>query len=380
VKARVQGELQAHGLCKLCAERQGEGTPGVTAVSGPGCEICGGLMDGVSAMGRLAVKGMRPYEFRTFGVGVTLPGRIQESEDELRSSLRLKGRETAKAQAARLIGSFVSGSVRKRLDRVRPDLTVLANFEKGEAYVASRPVYFYGRYTKPRGVAQRRSFCETCRGSGCEKCRGTGYERRQSVEEALRKKLQKYSGSTKIVFTWLGSEDRESRVFPPGRPFVAEIKSPRRRRLPKKFGVKVRAGVVSVTRGRALPSKPLRLPAFRFETEIRAKAAAKPDPDLVSELKSAFRRATVTFHRPNNRPATKMVYRASATARGRDLLIRAELDGGLPVKRFVSGELVSPSVSEVLKTEVGCRCFDIHGVREIGGFRFAEITRNAEKN
>ena len=59
---------------------------------------------------------------------------------------------------------------------------------------------------------------------------------------------------------------------------------------------------------------------------------------------------------------------------------RAELDGGLPVKRFVNGELVSPSVSEVLKTEVGCRSFDIRKVREIGGFEFAEITRGEEKN
>jgi len=37
-------------------------------------------------------------------------------------------------------------------------------------------------------------------------------------------------------------------------------------------------------------------------------------------------------------------------------------------------------VSEVLKTEVGCRSFDICGVREIGKFGFAEITRGEEKN
>ena len=86
------------------------------------------------------------------------------------------------------------------------------------------------------------------------------------------------------------------------------------------------------------------------------------------------------FQRPNNRPATKTVYGASATAKGRTLFIKAELDGGLPVKRFVSGELVPPSVSEVLKTEVGCRTFDIRKVREIGEFAFAEIARSPEKN
>ena len=50
------------------------------------------------------------------------------------------------------------------------------------------------------------------------------------------------------------------------------------------------------------------------------------------------------------------------------------------MKRFVNGDLVSPSVSEVLKTEVGCRTFDILKVKEIGGFSFAEVTRVKEKN
>ena len=75
-----------------------------------------------------------------------------------------------------------------------------------------------------------------------------------------------------------------------------------------------------------------------------------------------------------------MVYRASATLKGRTLTIDAELDGGLPVKRFVSGELVSPSISEVLKTEVRCRRFDICEVKETGRFEFAEIARVEKKN
>jgi tRNA pseudouridine synthase 10 len=183
-----------------------------------------------------------------------------------------------------------------------------------------------------------------------------------------------------MAFTWLGSEDRESRVYPPGRPFIAEVKNPRKRKLPKKFGARLRGGLVSVSHGRVLPSKPVRLPAFRFRTRIRAKAGSRVTPQDLAELRSKFRRAAVRFERPHNRPTMKMVYRVSAEASGRTLFIDAELDGGLPVKRFVSGDLVSPSVSEVLKTEVGCRSFDICGVREIGRFGFAEITRHEEKN
>ena len=372
--------LQAHRLCRFCSERQGTDVPGFVVVPGIECTLCSGLMDRTAAMGELAVRKARPYEFRTFAIGVSLPEGVQEREDELRSALRLKGSETIKTQAARLVASYVSSKTRKRLDKKNPDVTILANFGAGDVSVASKPVFYYGRYAKPKGIAQRKSFCEHCRGSGCEICHGTGYERRPSVEEELRGKLSGFSGSERIVFTWLGSEDRGSRVFAPGRPFVAEIKSPRKRKLPRKFGVRLRKGSLAVTSGRVLPSKPTRLPSFRFLAEIRAVAASKVGPESLRKLESAFRNAQVIFRRPNNRPTTKTVYRVSASSRGRTLFIRAELDGGLPVKRFVNGELVSPSVSEVLKTEVGCRSFDIRKVRETGEFGLGKIARSEEKN
>ena len=337
-------------------------------------------MDTTAKMAEVAARRARRYQFRTFAVGVTLPEGVQEREDELRSELKLKGKETIKIQAARLVSGQVSDRLRKRIDRQRPDMTLLVDFGADDVFATARPVFFYGRYTKPAGISQRRSFCEQCRGAGCNKCHNTGFDKRPSVEAALRGKLTDFSGSPKMTFTWLGSEDRESRVYPPGRPFVAEVKNPKRRTFPRKFGARLRGGLVSVSSGRVLPSKPIRLPAFRFVTRITATAASRVSADGLAELKSRFKRAAVRFDRPHNRPTVKTVYRTSAKARGRTLMIEAELDGGLPVKRFVSGELVSPSVSEVLKTEVGCRSFDICRVREIGEFGFAEITRVEEKN
>ena len=371
---------RSYRLCRLCSERQGEGAPPFEVVPGHECFICSGALDAVDAVADRARRETGAYEFSTFAVGVTLPEGVQEREDELRSDLRLKGSETVKAQAARLVASWVARSTRRRVNKGRPDLSILVDFRAGDVSVASRPAFFYGRYSKPAGVSQRRTFCSECRGAGCQKCRGTGFERVPSVEEALRRKVAGFTGSEKMVFTWLGSEDRGSKVFHPGRPFVVEVKSPKGRRIPPKFGARVKGGLVSVSSARTLPSKPLRLPPFRFLTRIRAKSASRVTAEGLGELRSRFRRAEVTFERPGNRPAVKTVYRVAATARGRDLVIDAELDGGLPVKRFVSGQLVSPSVSEVLKTEVGCRTFDICGVREKGGFLFAEVARSKEKD
>ncbi len=370
---------QMYKLCERCAERQGT-EASFEIVTGQECSVCAGIMDRAGEMVAVAARKVRRYQFRTFAVGVSVPDGVQEREDELRSELKLKGNETIKTQAARLVASRLSEELGKRVDRQRPDVTLLADFGARDVTVASRPAFFYGKYTKPAGVSQRRAYCEECRGSGCKKCRNTGYKQEQSVEGALRRKISAFSGSQKMTFTWLGSEDRESRVHPPGRPFVVEVKNPMKRTLPRRFGARLRRGLVSVTSARVLPSKPVRIPAFRFHTRIRATAATSVGPQGLAELRSRFRRAAVRFDRPHNRPTVKTVYRVAARARGRRLFIEAELDGGLPVKRFVSGELVSPSVSEVLKTEVGCRSFDICGVREIGEFGFAEVTRGEEKN
>jgi tRNA pseudouridine synthase 10 len=337
-------------------------------------------MDKVSKIAQAAVRRVRCYHFRTFAVGVSLPEGIQEREDELRSDLRLKGNETIKTQVARLVSAHVSAELRKRIDRLRPDLTLLVNPDTSEVTVSSRSVFFYGRYTKPRGASQKRELCPGCRGAGCSDCGRSGFERKPSVEGLLRRKLASFSGSDRMTFTWLGSEDSESRVFLPGRPFVAEVKNPMRRIFPKKFAARYRGGLVSVSSGKVLPDKPVRLPTFKFRTEILATAVSKVPLEALAELRSAFRMREVRFERPHDKPALKMVYRADATVEGRTLVIRAELDGGLPVKRFVSGELVSPSVSEVLKTEVRCRRFDICGVTETGKFEIGEVARIQKEN
>ena len=337
-------------------------------------------MERVPLMAKNAKKAAKNHHFGTFSVGMTLPEGVQEREDELRSDLKLKGSETIKTQAAGMVASTISADMGKNVDKLRPDLTFLLNAETGDIAITSRPIFFYGRYSKPAGLAQRRETCHQCSGAGCKKCRGTGFERKPNVEEQLRRRFEGFTGSKKMTFSWLGSEDKGSKVYAPGRPFVVEIKNPVKRVLPRSFLVRTRGKQVAMSSGRVLPSKPVSLPSFKFSTEIIATTATKVDAGALAEFRKAFRKAEVRFDRPYDRPTTKKVYKASARARGKKLVISAQLDGGLPVKRFVNGDQVSPSVSEVLKTEVRCRRFDICKVEETGEFEFAEIARSQKKN
>jgi tRNA pseudouridine synthase 10 len=337
-------------------------------------------MDDMPSLAKTAGRAARRYQFGTFSVGISLPEGVQEREDELRSVLKLKGSTTVKTHASKLVSAAVASSLGKKVDKLRPDLMLVVDVVGKRVWVTSRPVFYYGRYTKAPGISQRKEPCRRCSGAGCRYCDNTGIDKRPSVEGVLGRKLAALTGSGKVVFTWLGSEDRQSRVYSPGRPFVVEVKSPVRREIPGKFAVRYRGGQIAVSAGRLLPGSPTRLPPFRFRTRITGVAASKVREESLVDLRKAFRNAEVRFERPHERPITRMVYRASGTLKGRTLTIDAELDGGLPVKRFVSGELVSPSVSEVLKTEVRCRNFDICGVREKGEFEFAEVARSQKKN
>ncbi len=371
----MAGSLQAYSLCRLCAERQGGRAGDSHSAGSVDCFICGGRMDRIGPVIKEVAKRIRRYEFDSLAVGVSMPDGVQDREDELRANLKLKGGETIKTHVARLVAEAVASKLGKKVDKTRPDLTVVVDMESGGVAVSSKPLFLYARYTKPPGVSQKRELCRHCSGQGCKKCKTTGFEQGPSVEGQLRTKLARVSGSDRMKFTWIGSEDRESRVYPPGRPFVVELKSPVKRQVPKRFRVRTKGGLVSVSRGRVLPSKPIGLPAFRFRTEIMATAVKEVETEGLAEVRRRFRRAVVRFERPHERPTQKTVYSVRARKRGRTLMIDAELDGGLPVKRFVSGDLVSPSVSEVLKAEVKCRKFDIREVKETGKFEFGKVTR-----
>lgn len=362
--------IQKYRLCETCLARQGGRAGDFELGKDKDCFICLGLFSDSAAIARKVSKAAKRYEFKTFSIGLAMPEGVQEREDEVRSAMKMKGRETVKVQLAGVLTELVSAALGRDVDKVNPDLTAVVDFPRSEVRLSSKPMFFYGRYTKPAGIPQRREWCKECRGRGCDRCRQTGFERGPSVEAIVAKKLA-LSGSDSVRFTWIGSEDKDSRVLPPGRPFVVEVKNPVKRRIPKRFAEKTRRGRVGVSAGRMLPARPTRLPSFRFLTRIDARASGKPGREALRELESRFVDASVQFDRPHNRTAIKKVYHLRVRAIGKALVIQTELDGGLPVKRFVSGELVSPSVSEVLKTEVRCRKFDILRVIETGEFEFA---------
>jgi tRNA pseudouridine synthase 10 len=350
-------------LCRFCRDRQGvDGLP--LADDADGCFICGGISSDLGGITEKIVSRMGKFEFRTFSVGLMLPPGVQEREDTLRSELKIRGGETIKSELAGRLGEAVVKSVRgsrKKVDRLNPDVTVLVDIGAQTAEVTSKPLFLYAKYTKPRGVAQRRLFCEECNGRGCEKCEGTGYSNARSVEGLVSKKLAAVLGSKKFKFTWFGSEDPDSIVFPPGRPMVIEAKNPRRRRTERALVFRTGSGGMSVS-GLRVVTKKFEHPAFTFMTRAVIRAERRVSGEDVVRLQREMRNASVQYRNNKGRLVDKKIYFVRANARGKRIVADIKLDGGLPVKRLVSGEAVSPSFSESMKVPLRCERFDIMGV------------------
>jgi len=358
-------------LCKACAVRQGTDETRFEIVSSISCLICGGLTSKVSAIGRRVLRGAGKYQFDTFSVGMILPRGVQEREDQLRSELRIRGRMTVKSDLAGAIVDFIAREMHKKVDRLRPQLTALVNLDSDTVEMMARSIFVYGRYTKPRGIPQRRTLCDRCEGRGCDEC-DAGYTKTPSVEKAIAGRFLELLRSPKAKFTWLGSEDSDSIVFSPGRPFIMEVKSPMRHDFPRRMVLRTGRGAITVTHLRTLSSKPTSIPSFTFMTRafIECEVPVKPSRNQLRSMKESL----VQYRNNKGKMVYKKVHRLRIlSTRGKRLTVEIKLEGGLPVKRLINGDSVSPSLSELLGTSLTCQRFDILKVWESRGFEFGQV-------
>jgi tRNA pseudouridine synthase 10 len=356
-------------LCKKCKIRQGF-DKGLFQKGASPCFICNDLMDKLDAINNaLVAKVKEGYEFKSFQIGVSLPSSYVEREDDVRSRLRVKGRNNIKSQLVKNLREMFKKSLSKELDNLSPDLRInLAINDNNEFFfdIVPTSVILACRYLKKeRGIPQkqeRQSFARTLP-SNKEFQHGTFF----SLEELISEYLKRITAGVKVKFSWIGSEDKDSLVLGNGRPFFAEVIKPKRRLIDEHTVNLGEKGIELFVLGTSknLPQYPLR---FVSTTRIYISAERiinRKDLECLASLNGS----TIKF-KNKSKTVSKAVHKARiGKVNGKDLELEITADSGLHIKQFVGGkEYCEPNISRLLGLRCECLNFDIVDISLPNGY------------
>ncbi|MCX8204287.1 MAG: tRNA pseudouridine(54/55) synthase Pus10 [Candidatus Nezhaarchaeota archaeon] len=336
------------------------------------CYICRGIMDKLQDFVLVIKEALSPYEYATFLLGTKIPGDAVEREDALRAKLSLNYSESLKNDVNRELRKLLSQRLEKRIDFRKPDVIIVVDVGTSKVEVKPSPIFIFGRYLKLKaGIPQNKWYCPRCWGRGCEHCKWTGKLYSTSVEELVADPIKEMYEGKDAKFHGAGREDVDVKVLGRGRPFIVEVREPRRRNVDLvkvEEEVNRRAeGLVEVKELSYSSREEVR--RLKLTTQIREKvylARIKVRGGLSEEEAlglektlsgSLIRQRTPlrVLHRRADKVRVKKIYEFKVKGlEGETLIAQVKAQGGLYVKELMTGDegRTTPSVAELLNKRV----------------------------
>ncbi|MDB2541807.1 tRNA pseudouridine(54/55) synthase Pus10 [Candidatus Poseidoniales archaeon] len=196
----------------------------------PLCPFCENLFEEASLLAELIQDALESYKINKLQIGARIPKDQIEQEELIRKRYGAGGSDPFKPSLV----SAVSSIVKSNLDSIdivndKPDVLALIDVLTLTVTLDVRSAYIYGRYRKlARGIPQTRWPCRACKGRGCQSCEQTGQQYPSSVQDLIGEPLIKFFDGKEHAFHGMGREDIDVRCLGSGRPFVFEIKEPKR--------------------------------------------------------------------------------------------------------------------------------------------------------
>lgn len=325
------------------------------------CYLCKNLMPELGVFLNKILDMSKEYEFSTFLIGAILQPSILDRDDIIRSKFKLRGIAGIKSDVTREMGKQFGKRTRTRVDYQNPDIVFTIDFKKDQCDIKPKALVLQGRYTKEvRGIPQKQQSCNRCEGKGCFVCEFHGISGYDSVEGHIAKFLFEKFGAQQAKITWIGSEDESSLVLGNGRPFFVKLVNPHKRKivLPKK----IRLGNVSVLNLRVISKVPTE--QIKFKTDVLVDVSTEKDlaPDALKVLES-LKDMPVSVNENLPWKNQKRVYDIKIKKIDtKSFTALLTLDGGIPLKRLVSGTNIEPSMSILLENVCKCTTFDFHKI------------------
>ena len=339
------------------------------------CWLCNGLFenDNLDEWVRAALAKLKQYEYDTFLVGTKMSGMLMENEELMWEIAGALFAEPLKAELNREVGKRIEHETGKKVDFNTPEIVVILNLWSGDFNVELqvKPLFIYGRYRKyRRGISQTRWFCRECHGKGCERCNFTGKMYAESVEELIKSSIIDVYGAKDVILHGCGREDIDARMLGSGRPFVVELREPKRRQrvdlraLEEKVNEENRAKL-EVTNLKYVNRETIAQikntsarKTYRMLVELRGAVAESKLREAVKELDGAVieqRTPSRVVHRRADLIRSRRIYEMKLlNYSGSTCELEVKCDGGLYVKELISGDKgrTRPNLSDLLGTGI----------------------------
>jgi len=220
----------------------------------------------------------------------------------------------------------------------------------------SKSITLFGKYVKTkRGISQKQKSCDNCLGKGCRVCNFHGISKFDSVEGIISKFIFEKLGGGIAKFTWIGGEDKSSLVLGSGRPFFVKIQNPLKRTMRKKSIV---FDPLKISDLKTIPNFPKKIIKFTSLIQIKILCKSTLNSNILKKLKDLTKTSIVVYEKSGKRSEKKILSVKYKKISNDSFLLYIKTDGGLPVKRFITGNDVTPGISQILNMSCICQEFD----------------------
>ncbi len=356
------------------------------------CELCGNIFLDLQKYIDKAILTVEDKEFNNFLVGSSPDSKIINKEDKFKSELNLLDSESFKSHFNREIGKILSKSLNKLVEFKNPDIVLIFSIgeygnNRFEVDLIIKSVFISGRYNKLiRGIPQTHWFCKRCSGKGCKNCNFTGRIYEISIEQLISPEFVKEIQATESKFHGAGREDIDVRMLGNGRPFIIELKNPKKRILDLD---RIKKQVNKNNRGKAKISN---LKYSNKKEVIKIKAESENTKKVYLALVETERRVTKkefnvflknlknhlekkkisqrtpnrVSHRRSDLIRKKTIYKIEGKyIKSKLFEFKIETQGGTYIKELINGDhgRTTPSFSSIFGFPTRCKVLDVLAIK-----------------
>jgi len=320
------------------------------------CYLCKNIFENLDYFLKMMDDVSSNYSYNSFSVGTMVKPSIIDRDDFIRSKFKLKGIDGIKTDITKELGKSFSKKSKKIIDNLNPEVTFTVNLKDEYCQLRSKSITLSGRYIKTlRGITQKQKSCDNCLGKGCRICNFHGISEFDSIEGLISKFLFEKLGGSTAKFTWIGGEDKSSLVLGNGRPFFVKIQNPLKRNLRKTSVAFDSLKIINLKIVNESPKTPVK---FISSIGIKIHAESSLNSDALKKLKNLSKIPVVVYENSGKRSEKKIFSVKYKKILENVFSLFIQADGGLPIKRFVNGDNVSPSVSQIIGISCKCQEFD----------------------